>query len=83
MKVINIETNLIKEIEKEHQRAELQRLDEGWPGCGCSLCQKLYKEINLEKYGSRVIILNESYIIKSDSSLHKDEVEIKYYDEYY
>lgn len=41
-------------IKKEHQRAELQRLDEGWPGCGCLACQELYKTLDLSKYGSRV-----------------------------
>jgi hypothetical protein len=42
------------EIRKEHYRAEVQRLNEGWPGCCCSLCQELYKSIDLSKYGNRV-----------------------------
>jgi hypothetical protein len=41
-------------IKKEHLRAEVERLDEGWSGCGCADCQELYREIDLKKYGSRV-----------------------------
>jgi hypothetical protein len=41
-------------IREEHYRAELQRLSEGWAGCGCSFCQELYKSIDLSKYGNRV-----------------------------
>ena len=45
----------IKElIKEEHHRAELQRLNDGWGGCGCQECQQFYKEIDLSIYGSRV-----------------------------
>lgn len=38
----------------EHRRAEIERLDNGWAGCGCDICQALYKELDLTKYGPRV-----------------------------
>lgn len=43
-----------QEMWKEHRRAELQRLDEGLPGCGCPVCQELYRELDLSRYGGRV-----------------------------
>lgn len=46
--------DLKAEIRKEHYRAELQRLNKGMEGCGCSLCQELYKTMDLSKYGTRV-----------------------------
>lgn len=41
-------------IEKEHRRAESERLDMGQEGCGCSDCQVLYSTLDLIKYGGRV-----------------------------
>ncbi len=50
-------------IAAEHIRAELQRLDDGWPGCGCADCQELYKTIDLKKYGSRVARYGDQIVI--------------------
>lgn len=41
-------------IRQEHERAELQRIDSGDSGCGCSLCQALYQRTDMSKYGARV-----------------------------
>jgi hypothetical protein len=45
---------LVENIKQAHRQAELQRLNAGWQGCGCSDCQTLYKELDLSKYGNRV-----------------------------
>lgn len=58
------ESTLRELILSEHRRAELQRLDSGLPGCGCSDCQQLYREINLAKYGSRVTESGGNVLIK-------------------
>jgi len=42
-------------IRHEHRQAELERLRAGYDGCGCSECQEIYKTIDPEKYGKRVI----------------------------
>jgi len=47
--------DLKAQIKAEHHRAELQRLDSGMAGCGCSDCQQLYRTLDLTKYGSRVV----------------------------
>lgn len=59
-------------IRKEHFRAELQRLNEGWPGCGCADCQELYKTLDHSKYGTRVVYMDDIVIITEDARLHKD-----------
>lgn len=59
-------------IRKEHFRAELQRLNEGWPGCGCADCQELYKTLDHSKYGTRVTYLDGIVIIGEDPKLHRD-----------
>jgi len=46
--------NLKRSAQRDHQRAEILRLDLGLEGCGCSDCQALYQQIDLEKYGHRV-----------------------------
>ena len=46
----------------EHRRAELQRLEEGQAGCGCSDCQLFYQTIDLSKYGRRVKTL-DGYVL--------------------
>lgn len=45
-------------ILSDHHRAELQRLEQGQAGCGCSDCQALYKTLDLSKFGSRVFQLD-------------------------
>lgn len=64
-------------IRQEHKRAELQRLDEGMDGCGCSDCQELYKTLDLSKYGNRVTNFGDTVLIgekwevsKSAASVH-------------
>jgi hypothetical protein len=42
-------------LNQEHCRAELERLNAGFEGCGCAECQALYQKIDLEKYEARVI----------------------------
>jgi len=37
-----------------HRQAEKMRLDAGQSGCGCSVCQEFYKELDLTPYGRRV-----------------------------
>ncbi|MFC1847644.1 hypothetical protein ACFLW5_02390 [Chloroflexota bacterium] len=51
-------------ILEEHQKAELQRLTDGWAGCGCADCQRLYKETDIARYGSRVVYSGDIVIIK-------------------
>ena len=41
-------------IKQEHQRAEVERLRAGFDGCGCAICQELYKTLDLSAYGDRV-----------------------------
>ncbi len=50
-------------IRQEHRQAELQRLDEGYAGCGCAECQELYKTLDLTRYGNRVAYCGELVII--------------------
>ncbi len=52
-------------ISQEHRRAELERLDAGWDGCGCADCQAFYSEIDLEKYGGRVIDTGGTIVVKA------------------
>lgn len=59
------ELNFEKEILKEHRRAELQRIKDGWAGCGCSICQDLYKTIDIDSLGDRAVRTNVGYIIKA------------------
>lgn len=56
----------------EHRRAELQRLDLGMDGCGCSDCQELYKTLDLTRYGSRVIRIDGIVTIKEKSRKKPD-----------
>ena len=52
------------EADNEHRRAELQRLTEGQESCGCDICQTVYKQLDLKKFGSRVIRVGEVVLIK-------------------
>jgi len=56
--------DLDSEVTNEHNRAELQRLDGGWSGCGCTDCQKFYKTIDLAVYGNRVEYSSDVITIK-------------------
>ena len=58
------EPTMTELIKIEHRRADLQRLDSGLDGCGCSDCQELYREIDLSKYGGRVVRTNDIILIK-------------------
>lgn len=61
-------TSILKEqILQEHQRAELQRLNDGWAGCGCADCQDFYKSIELTNYGERVQHTADIITINEDS----------------
>jgi hypothetical protein len=53
-------------IESEHRRAELQRLEQGWAGCGCGLCQDFYRTLDLSKFGARVKV-NAGQVTISES----------------
>ncbi|MBI2836078.1 MAG: hypothetical protein HYX85_00090 [Chloroflexi bacterium] len=55
-------------IRREHERAELQRLEEGWLGCGCGDCEELYGRIDLSKYGKRVQRLGGTISIGEDKA---------------
>ncbi len=55
-------------IQEEHCRAELQRLEDGWSGCGCGLCQQLYQLIDLSKYGKRVSCSGDVITIAEDKA---------------
>lgn len=60
------------QIREEHRRAELQRLEDGWSGCGCSDCQELYREIDLTKYGSRVVETDGIILVKEKTNMDTD-----------
>jgi hypothetical protein len=63
-------------IRHEHRQAELQRLQMGLDGCGCSECQALYTEIDLEKYGARVINSGGTIVVmagKTGADILKDD----------
>lgn len=42
-------------MSSEHRRAEIERLEAGYDGCGCTECQVLYGEIDMSQYAERVI----------------------------
>ncbi len=69
-------TYLEAAIRKEHFRAELQRLNEGWAGCGCSDCQQLYGTLDHSKYGTRVSYLDSVVVVGEDESLHRDRTRV-------
>lgn len=50
-------------IKQTHREAEIMRLRAGYDGCGCSECQELYREIDLTKYGKRVIRAGDIVVI--------------------
>lgn len=59
-KTLEVVKSWIKDISKEeHHKAELLRLRAGFPGCGCSDCQELYRKLDLSKYKDRVIKLDD------------------------
>ncbi len=68
--------DLKAQIKAEHNRAELQRLDAGMAGCGCSDCQALYKTLDLNKYANRVSDSGDTILIaeKSRQSSRVDDV---------
>lgn len=39
---------------EEHRNAEMQRLRRGYDGCGCSVCQELYRTADISIFGDRV-----------------------------
>ena len=55
----------------EHERAEPQRLDEGWESCGCDWCQALYRRIDMTKYGNRVVDLSSLIYVKAAPPVKK------------
>lgn len=57
------ESELKELIKMEHRRAELQRLDDGFDGCGCQDCQAFYRELDLSKYGNRVSYFGDIVLI--------------------
>lgn len=67
--------DLKAEIRKEHYRAELQRLNKGMEGCGCSFCQELYKTLDLSKYGSRVKHFGDFVIVAAKQMMKIKEKE--------
>ncbi|MBI2850697.1 MAG: hypothetical protein HYX80_06620 [Chloroflexi bacterium] len=62
--------DLKTQIREEHRRAELQRLDAGMDGCACGICQEFYRELDLAKYGRRVIRVAGIILIREKRHLH-------------
>lgn len=55
--------DLQAEIRKEHHATELMRIRSGLAGCGCDTCQELYRQLDLDKFGKRVISFNSISVI--------------------
>lgn len=68
--------DLKAQIKAEHNRAELQRLDAGMAGCGCSDCQALYRTLDLSKYSNWVSDFGDTILVaeKSRQSSRVDDV---------
>jgi len=62
------ELNIKEWIAEEHQRAELERLDTGWEGCGCRDCQEFYKTLDLSRYGNRVVRTGDMTMVLEDKA---------------
>jgi len=66
---VESELNIKDWIREEHQRAELERLETGWEGCGCRDCQEFYQTIDLSRYGNRVIRSEDAITVLEDRTL--------------